>query len=551
MAMVSGMRADDVCYTLPSGRVLLNSISFSALPGECMGVVGANGVGKSTLLKIMARQIRCTSGSVHVAGGISYMAQRAAAMDNFTVGDYLFSAVPSNIRELYKKIKSAEAVIDHADLSYLQTYSQLLADYSDMGGYEVESEMSKTTQDVLGVSYHEIADLGMDCLSGGEQKMLLINYLFSNSMPNLILDEPDNFLDIANKDRIKEYINNSNKTILLISHDRDLLEDTCKKHLILESRDDGTVAWVHGGRYSTLAKARSERHAREDEILRRRDDEERKLRALVSSLRQAASISDVMASRYHAAQTRLAKFLENAPQRHRYIENTPVLRFEGGRSGDVVLRCEQFGFLGLLNPFDFELRYKDRVAVLGANGTGKSHFLKYIVHHDNDCSVSGDFEGWTVEGICRLGASVRPGWFSQFDELPLMENNTLLDILLHFEVEGPALTQESAMPILDRYRLIDVANNRYDSISGGQRARFQLLLLELRRCNLLLLDEPTDNLDVESSEALEQLIQDFEGTVIAVTHDRWFARKFTSFLIFSENHNVQKTSTINWGKLSI
>lgn len=153
--------------------------------------------------------------------------------------------------------------------------------------------------------------------------MLLLNYLFSNSASNLILDEPDNFLDIANKDRLKSYLGESTKTILLISHDRDLMESTCKKRLVMEERDDGTTAWVHGVRYSTLADVRAERHAREEELLRRRDDEERKLRQLVASLRQAATISDVMASRYHAAQTRLDRFLKTAPARHRYVENTP------------------------------------------------------------------------------------------------------------------------------------------------------------------------------------------------------------------------------------
>lgn len=117
---------------------------------------------------------------------------------------------------------------------------------------------------------------------------------------------------------------------------------------------------------------------------------------------------------------------------------------------------------------------------------------------------------------------------------------------MHRGEHGSALTIEQAMPLLDRYRLIQAASHRYESISGGQRARFQLLLLELQQCNLLLLDEPTDNLDVESAEALERLIQDFQGTVMAVTHDRWFAKKFTSFLVFLDDHTVQQTESFDW-----
>lgn len=545
MTGTSGMRASNISYILPSGRLLLKSISFAALPNECMGIIGANGVGKSTLLRIMARRIKSTSGSVNVFGDISYMEQRRTDPDMRTIGDYLFSAAPTNISRCHKRIKLMESELDSMDTEQMQAYSQLLADYADLGGYRMEADMSKSTQDVLGSSYQDVSDLELDCLSGGEQKMLLLNYLFSNSAPNLILDEPDNFLDITNKARLKSYLRKSTKTILLISHDRDLLEATCKKHLVLEERDDGTAAWVHGGRYSTLSEARAERHEREEELVRRRDEEEKKLRQLVASLRQAATISDVMSSRYRAAQTRLARFLETAPARHRYIENTPVLRFEGGRSGDVVLQCDKFGFMGLINPFDFSLHYKDRVAILGANGTGKSHFLKYIAYN-HEHEVATDFEGWPVTGSLRLGASVKPGWFSQFDDIPGLGEGTLLEILMHCGENGPALSMEKAMPLLDRYRLIQVASHKYRLISGGQRARFQLLLLELQQCNLLLLDEPTDNLDVESSEALERLIQDFQGTVMAVTHDRWFAKKFASFLIFLDDHTVRQADSFDW-----
>lgn len=209
------------------------------------------------------------------------------------------------------------------------------------------------------------------------------------------------------------------------------------------------------------------------------------------------------------------------------------------------MRCDQFGFSGLIRPFDLELRYRDRVAVLGANGTGKSHFLKYIAYRHTH-EAAADFGGWPLTGGLRLGAGVKPGWFSQFDDIPGLGDGTLLEILMHRGEHGSALTIEQAMPLLDRYRLIQVASHRYGSISGGQRARFQLLLLELQQCNLLLLDEPTDNLDVESAEALERLIQDFQGTVMAVTHDRWFAKKFASFLVFLDDHTVRQTESFDW-----
>lgn len=159
----SGMRASNISYILPSGRLLLKSISFAALPNECMGIIGANGVGKSTLLRIMARRIKSTSGSVNVFGDISYMEQRRTDPEIRTIGDYLFSAAPTNISRCHKQIKLMESELDSMDTAQMQAYSQLLADYADLGGYRMEADMSKSTQDVLGSSYQDVSDLELDC----------------------------------------------------------------------------------------------------------------------------------------------------------------------------------------------------------------------------------------------------------------------------------------------------------------------------------------------------------------------------------------------------
>lgn len=222
-----------------------------------------------------------------------------------------------------------------------------------------------------------------------------------------------------------------------------------------------------------------------------------------------------------------------------------MLRFDGGRSGDVVLRCDQFGFSGLIRPFDLELRYRDRVAILGANGTRKSHFLKYIAfRHAHEAAA--DFEGGPSPAVCVLVPVSNPDGPGNSTTSPGLGDGTLLKILMHRGEHGSALTMEQVMPLLDRYHLIQVASHRYGSISVGQRARFQLLLLELQQCNLLFLDEPNDNLDVESAEALERLIQDFQGTVMAVAHDRWFAKKFASFLVFLDDHTVRQMESFDW-----
>lgn len=548
MSTIPGIRANNVSLTLSSGRILLKDVTFAALPGECMGVVGPNGAGKSSLLKLIAGMYKPTNGSISKSGDIAYMGQRPGDDRPLTMEDYLFSVAPRSIDNMRRSIRRLERCLDSASTDTMERYSQLLYDYAEAGGYNIEADMSAVTQQVLGSSLEEVAVRDISSFSGGEQKMTILEYIFRSHQSIVLLDEPDNFLDVQKKEHLQELINTSTKTILMISHDREILQSCCRKLLVLEPRTEGTVAWVHGGRYASLAQDRARRHSRELELQRRHDEEEAKLRKLVISLRQAARMSDVMASRYRAAQTRLAKFIEQAPPRYSVLETKPRLRFSGSRTGKVVLRCQEFGFVGLVDPFNLELRFKDRVAVIGANGTGKSHFLKYVSQcmDKNNTSAERMFDGWPTVGTCVLGARVIPGWFSQLDEIPGEEDRTLLEILFRGDKNRPSIQMEQGMALLDRYKMRQVSDTPYRSLSGGQRARFQLLLLELSGANLLLLDEPTDNLDVDSAEALESLIDDFEGTVLAVTHDRWFMRKFSHFLTFSEDGAVRESNNYDW-----
>jgi ATPase subunit of ABC transporter with duplicated ATPase domains len=207
------------------------------------------------------------------------------------------------------------------------------------------------------------------------------------------------------------------------------------------------------------------------------------------------------------------------------------MRLSGGRTGIRAVICERLELTGLMQPFDVEISYGERVAVLGGNGSGKSHFLRLLagedVHHT---------------GVARLGARVVAGWFAQTHEHPELFGRTIIDILWR----DNALDRGKGMGALRRYELGDQADQLFDSLSGGQQARFQILLLELAGATLLLLDEPTDNLDLASAEALEDGLAAFDGTVMAVTHDRWFARGFDRFLHFGSNGEVYEDTVPHW-----
>src|SRR5690606_14609264 len=224
----------------------------------------------------------------------------------------------------------------------------------------------------------------------------------------------------------------------------------------------------------------------------------------------------------------------------------------GGRTGKRALVCSELELSGLMLPFDLEVWYGDRVAVLGSNGSGKSHFLRLLAGGGSDPGPEhAPVSDMTIDpvahtGTATLGARVRPGWVAPNRGRPDLAGRTLLEVLDRGDEHRTGLPREEASRALARYELARSAEQPFDSLSGGQQARFQILLLELSGATLLLLDEPTDNLDLHSAEALEAGLAAFEGTVLAVTHDRWFSRGFDRFLIFGGDGRVRESAEPVW-----
>jgi ATPase subunit of ABC transporter with duplicated ATPase domains len=552
MHLMGHVEVAGVRYELPDGRVLLEDVSFRVGDGAKVALVGANGAGKTTLLRIITGELAPHAGAVTMSGGLGVMRQMVGAGSS-SVADLLLSVSPPRVRTAAAQIDRLELkLMDVDDETTQMAYATALAEFADAGGYEIEVVWDTCCTSALGIGYERAKYRDLSTLSGGEQKRLVLEYLLSGPDQVLLLDEPDNFLDVPGKIWLEGRIRESPKTILFISHDRELLANTATRVVTVELGAAGNTVWTHPGGFASYHEARRDRFARFEELRRRWDEEHAKLKALVLRYRIKAEYNDGLASQYKAAQTRLRKFEEAGPPVAQPRKQSVKMRLKGGRTGKRAVVCADLEMVGLMKPFDLEVWYGERVAVLGSNGSGKSHFLRLLAAGGSDPDVEhrpvGDspVEPVRHNGRAKLGARVRPGWFVQTHAHPELMGRTLLDILHRGDEHRDGMPREPASRALDRYELAHAADQKFESLSGGQQARFQILLLELSGATLLLLDEPTDNLDVESAEALEEGLAGFEGTVLAVTHDRWFARGFDRFLVYGADGSVYESDGPVW-----
>jgi ATPase subunit of ABC transporter with duplicated ATPase domains len=538
MAGMGHIEVAHVDYYLPDGRMLLSDASFRVGQGVVVALVGPNGAGKTTLSRLISGELQPHEGTVTTSGGLGIMPQFVGSVrDDTTVRDLLASVARPVIRDAARAIDEAEtAIMERDDEKAQMAYAQALSDWGDAGGYQAETLWDMCTMAALGLPYEKAQFRDVKTLSGGEQKRLVLEALLRGPDEVLLLDEPDNYLDVPGKRWLEDQLKNTPKTVLFVSHDRELLDRAASRIVSVEPAPGGSDVWVHGGGFATYHQARAQRFERFEELRRRWDEKHAQLKRLVRDMQQYAERSPDMASRYAAAQTRLRKFTDAGPPPEPPRKQVIKMRLRGGRTGTRAITCAGLELTGLMRPFDLEVFYGERVAVLGSNGSGKSHFLRLLA-------------GQPVAhaGTWKLGARVVPGYFAQTHAHPELQRRTLVDILW----EDHARNRGAAMSVLRRYELDRQGDQHFGKLSGGQQARFQILLLELAGATALLLDEPTDNLDLESAEALQEGLEAYEGTVIAVTHDRWFARSFDRFLIFGSDGVVREAPAPVWDEARV
>ena len=499
---------------------MFSDVSFRLPPGAHVGMVGANGVGKSTLLQVLAGALPVDEGEISVGGTVGHMAQDVgAAHDSRTVRELLLSLTPPGVRSAGERVVRFETDLAAGDPAAGIQLGAAIADWSALGGYELEGRWDAACRRIVGASFEQLAERPAVTLSGGERKRLVLEVLFTSDADVLLLDEPDNFLDVSAKLSLERQVRASKKTVLMISHDRDVLSGAVGSILTLE----GNGSWLHGGSYASYQEAREERQRRLGDAVKRWRDEERRLFGLMKTFKERARYSSDWAKKADAAETRWRRFTDGGPPPPPVADVSIVMRLRGGDSARRVLDLRSLGIAGLVSPFSEEVHFGERIGVLGPNGSGKSQLMRVL---------AGERE--PDSGALVVGPRVSAGFFTQLQSRGDLAGQIVIDAVLA-RLRGGV---QSAMAALARYGLAEAARRSYDVLSGGQKARLEVLVLELEGHNLLLLDEPTDNLDIDSSDALERALNTFEGTVVAVSHDRSFLRTLDRFLMVQRNGAV-------------
>lgn len=505
-------------YAPPAADSLFFDVSFGVAPGDHAAIVGPNGVGKSTVLRILSGELEADGGEVSIGGTFLTMSQDVGMGDpSAGLREMLLDVAEPALRAAGKAMVAAEKAMNDGTDDGMQ-FAEAITTWGDLGGYELEARWAAAAERSIKTPVEDFATRKVSELSGGERKRLVLDLLLTSGADVLLLDEPDNYLDIPTRVWLEEQIINCPSTILMVSHDRSLLERVATKIVVLE----GSGCWVHGGSYATFPEAREKRQALLGDAVKRWDQEERRLFKHMKVMKARAASNFKNATKANAAETRWEKFVAKGPPPPPVPDQQITVALRGADSARRVVNMVDVAIGDLFFPFSDEVHFGERVGLIGPNGTGKTHLLR---------ALAGEIEA--DEGTIGLGPRTSIGTFSQINDRPDFLGREALDIVRERVTE-----EVKAMKALGRYGLATHARQEFETLSGGQKARLEILCMELEGHNVLLLDEPTDNLDIESSEALEQALDSFVGTVIAVSHDRTFLEGLDRFVMINDDGAV-------------
>ncbi|EEM61928.1 ABC transporter ATP-binding protein uup [Bacillus thuringiensis serovar monterrey BGSC 4AJ1] len=497
------------------GNIIFENISLEIKNGERVGLVGRNGSGKTTIFQLLTGMESLDAGAIHMKKGtrIGHVAQIPKFDESMTVYEVLSSAFKIE-KELEREMRTLEKdMAEEQGSSVLQKlmerYGIIQEKFAFLGGYEIEANIMKVAN---GLQVTELFPRSFLELSGGEQTKVSLAYMLLQKPHLLLLDEPTNHLDLFAVEWLEQFLKEYNGTVMVISHDRYFLDEVVTKIFDLE---DGEIHVYHTN-YSQFVEEKEERLLQEFQAYQEQQKKIKKMKEAIKRLREWANQANPPNEGLH----KRARSMERALERMQKLKK-PILerkqmglQFEGqDRSGKdvVVIKEVSKGFADhpLFNEVNLHVRFQERAAIVGRNGTGKTTLLKLLLEQ-----IEPD------AGEIRIGSSVKIGYLSQH-----AYGNRKSNVLEAFR-EYVAVTEGEARHILAKFLFYGPAVfKKVTQLSGGEKMRLRLAQLMYQDINFLILDEPTNHLDIESREVLEEALEQYNGTILAVSHDRYFLNK--------------------------
>ena len=503
------------------GENLLDGLTFEIQEGERVAILGRNGCGKTTLLKILTGEMDYDEGEVYVNPHkkLGLISQIPHFPEGYTVEDVLHSAfaelwrIHSRMEELEGKMQS------DSNGELLREYDRLTAAFQAGGGYETDVETDKICNG-LGISGQQREQL-FDSLSGGEKTRVNLARLLLEKTDILLLDEPTNHLDLRSVEWLENYVHDFKGTVVAISHDRYFIDQIAQR--VIEITDGH--AEFYSGNYSFYM---DEKQARFDLQMKQYEQEQAKLKQLgytVERMKGWGINNRTLYRRAMSIQHRMERIKKTEKPR---MERTMKASFgEKDFSGDVVFKIKgmskAFGDHVLFSDVNLNVEGGERIALLGDNGTGKTTFLSCLLG-DEPC-----------QGKIQFGPTVKVGYLPQIMHFAHPERS-LYDTMLYEKNCTPQMARDRLGAFL--FQGEDVFKT-VGNLSGGEQSRLRLCMLMDEKINLLILDEPTNHLDIASREWVEAAIEEFEGTLLFVSHDRYFIEKFAERIWLLQDSTIR------------
>lgn len=517
------LNCNNISFSFGINKILDNA-SFTIKNTDKVGIVGVNGAGKTTLFKILTSKYTAESGEIFTAKDLNlgYLEQTSGLdLNNSILEEVLtvyshFIDMEARIKELEKHI-STEKQEDVLN-SYMKQYSRLLEDFSMFGGFEYNSRARGVLKG-LGFSENEF-DLEVDKLSGGQKTRLALSKLLLKEPELLLLDEPTNHLDIDAIEWLENFLKDYRKSVMVISHDRFFIDKVTDKILEIENRH----VKLYNGNYSTYLKQKTTDREIQQKHYEQQQKEIAKMEAFIEQQKRWNREKNIIAAESRQkAIDRIEKI--NKPEN---LPNKIKIKFKSSiTSGNDVLHVENLSkkFPGkpLFDNLTFNIQRGEKVFILGPNGCGKTTLLKILTNHLEQ-----------TNGKFRYGYNVKMNYYDQEQE-SLNLDNTIFDEVWDKSPKFSETEIRNALAMF-LFKGEDVFKT-ISALSGGEKSRVSLIKIMLSNSNLLILDEPTNHLDINSREILEQAFDDFEDTLIIVSHDRYFIDKLATRIIYIDNQS--------------